>query len=512
MTREFALTPSRRGMVVMAGAAGLALSEAALANRFGGGAQNDLSEVRRVVAAEEATSIKRLQDWIALPSIAAEDRNAQEGAARMVELLKDAGFQTASIITTKGKPGVFAKLDAGARHTTGMYFMYDVKQFDPAEWSSPPLEGKLVTRPGLGTVMIGRGAINQKGPQATFLSALHALRTAGRKSPVNIVLVAEGEEEIGSPNIGDIVLRPDILRALRTCGEVWTPSALQGSDGAVKLSLGNKGLMEVELTCSGARWGRGPAQDIHSMYKAEVDSPVWRLVAALATLVSADGNDPAIDGWFENVRPLTVRQRQLVAESIRGVDEERVKRELGVGAWMRGLSFAEASERLVSQPTVNIEGMYAGHTGPGGKTVLPAKAVAKLDFRLVPDQTAQEAKGKLLRHLAARGFSDIDVNVTGAYDPSQTPEDARVVTAAMAVYREMGIPASLSPRSPGSNPSFIFTQPPVSRPRGHFGLGHGGRLHAPDEYYLIRSDSPKLCGLADATLGYVRFLYQLAAP
>ena len=135
----------------------------------------------------------------------------------MADLLRGAGFQSAIIMQTDGKPGVFATLDAGAPRTVGMYLMYDVKQFDPAEWSSPPLEGRIVDRAGLGKVLIGRGAMNQKGPEAMFLAALHAMRDAGRKPPVNIVLVAEGEEEIGSPHIESKPFTPPVLTALGKC-------------------------------------------------------------------------------------------------------------------------------------------------------------------------------------------------------------------------------------------------------------------------------------------------------
>src|ERR1700736_3968030 len=135
----------------------------------------------------------------------------------MAKLAKDAGFQQATVIQTDGKPGVFATLDAGAAKTVGLYFMYDVKQFDPKEWTSPPFEAALVDKPGLGKAVVGRGAVNQKGPEASFLAALHGFRGAGRKLPVNLVLVAEGEEEIGSPHFPQIVLRPEVLAALHKC-------------------------------------------------------------------------------------------------------------------------------------------------------------------------------------------------------------------------------------------------------------------------------------------------------
>src|ERR1700741_3349773 len=168
---------------------------------------DDLTDIRREIANRHDEAVKRLQEWIALPSIGAEDRGDPAGAETMAKLARDAGFQQATVINTDGKPGVFATLDAGAAKTVGLYFMYDVKQFDPAEWTSPPLEARLVDKPGLGKAIVGRGAVNQKGPEAAFLAALHAIRGAGKKMPVNLVLVAEGEEEIGSPHIGQLVKR-----------------------------------------------------------------------------------------------------------------------------------------------------------------------------------------------------------------------------------------------------------------------------------------------------------------
>src|SRR6266853_5389548 len=147
-----------------------------------------------------AANIKRLQEWIAVPSIAAENRNYPQGPEYMAQLARDAGFTGVKLIPTSGKPGVFGRIDAGARSTISIYFMYDVKQFVADEWSSPPLEARLVAKEGLGAVCMGRGAVNQKGPENSFLGALMAFRAAGRRLPVNLVLVSEGEEEIGSPH------------------------------------------------------------------------------------------------------------------------------------------------------------------------------------------------------------------------------------------------------------------------------------------------------------------------
>src|SRR5436309_11617132 len=132
--------------------------------------------------------------------------------------------------------------------------MYDVKQVDPTEWSSPPWAASLVEKPGLGTVLVGRGAVNQKGPEAAFLAALHAIRGAGRQMPVNLVMVAEGEEEIGSPHIPQLVRRPEVLAALKKCVGVFMPSATQDLDGIVTVNLGSKGVIELELVSSGEKW------------------------------------------------------------------------------------------------------------------------------------------------------------------------------------------------------------------------------------------------------------------
>src|SRR5215211_4382161 len=192
---------------------------------------DDLSDIKGEVTKRHDEAVKRLQDWIKLPSIAAEGLNTQEGAEYMAKLAKEAGFQKAEVVQTKGKPGVFATLDAGAAKTVGLYFMYDVKQFDPKEWTSPPLDAALVDKPGLGKAIVGRGAVNQKGPEAAFLAALHAIKGANKKMPVNLVMVAEGEEEIGSPHIGQIALKPEVKAALEKTVGVFMPSASQGLDG-----------------------------------------------------------------------------------------------------------------------------------------------------------------------------------------------------------------------------------------------------------------------------------------
>src|SRR5207245_1378720 len=293
--------------------------------------QSDLAPIFAQIEKRHAEAVARLQQWIRQPSIAAEHRGVNEGCDLTMQLLRDAGFDQVTKIPTDGQPGIFATPDAGAPRTLGLYF----------------------------------------------------------------VLVAGGEEEIGSPHFPQSVRRPEVQSALsRTLG-IFMPSAAQGSDGRVTITLGAKGVIECELVSSGERWGRGPRKDIHSSNKARVDSPAWHLVEALATLVSPDGNEPAIEGYADKARPLSAGEKAMVAEAARRLDEAVVKRELGVDHWVHDVSWVEALERLVSRPTVNIEGLVGGYTGPGGKTILPHRAVAKLDLRLVPDMTATESLAAL---------------------------------------------------------------------------------------------------------------------
>jgi acetylornithine deacetylase/succinyl-diaminopimelate desuccinylase-like protein len=488
----------------LAGAATLAIPHHAAAEEL------DLAPIWPQIEKHHDEAVQRLQEWVKQPSIAAENRGVNEGCDLTMRFLREAGFNEVTKIPTDGQPGIFAKLDAGAPKTLGLYFMYDVKQADPSEWSSPPWSAALVDKPGLGKVIVGRGAVNQKGPEASFIAALHAMRAAERKLPVNLVLVAEGEEEIGSPHFPQIVNRPEVMAALKPCVGIFMPSAEQELEGKVIMTLGAKGVVELELVSSGERWGRGPRRDIHSSNKARLDSPAWHLVEALATLVSPDGNDPVIEGFAAKARPLSAVEKSMIAAAAQRLDESVAKKQMGVEHWVHDVSWQEALELLESRPTVNIEGLVGGYTGPGGKTILPHRAVAKIDMRLVPDMKATEALAALKAHLAKHGFGDIEVNMTGGYDPNSTSADAPLVHAQTAVYKRHNVDPIVLPRSAGSWPGYVFTNEPLHLAAGHFGLGHGSGAHAPDEYYVIESKNEKIQGMDGAVRSFVEYLYEVA--
>jgi acetylornithine deacetylase/succinyl-diaminopimelate desuccinylase-like protein len=496
---------NRRAVIQGAIASAAALSTA---SAFAAGNSGKLQAIRKAVDAQFDSSLRRIADWVRLPTVAAEGLNIEQGADYMAKLATDAGFGKVRKVPTGGSPAVFGVLDAGAKKTIGLYFMYDVKQYDASEWKSPPLEPTLFDHPQ-GRALRGRGAINHKGPEGTFLAAIHAFHAAGVQLPVNLVLLAEGEEEIGSPNFTNAFKDAEVLSELQRADAFFMPTPLQGLGGEISICLGAKGIIECELISSGERWGRGATQDIHSGFKASVDSPSWRLVEALSTLVRDGGNTPAIDGWFEHVRPLTERERALMAEAAKTSKEEELKQIYGIKRWINDMSWPEAIEAMASQPTVNIEGLVGGYTGVGGKTILPTRATAKLDMRLVPNMTAKDCLAKLRAHLDKRGFTDIEVRSGGNYDPTETPENSGLIRAEKSVLARLGVDYSVVPRIAGSYPGYMFTGAPLNKPFNQFGLGHGGRAHAPDEFYLVESNTAKIAGLREAAMGYAEFLYEL---
>ncbi|MGE5346602.1 MAG: peptidase dimerization domain-containing protein, partial [Acidithiobacillales bacterium] len=240
-----------------------------------------------------------------------------------------------------------------------------------------------------------------------------------------------------------------------------------------------------------------------------LDSPAFHLVQALAALVTKDG-DPAIEGFTRDALPPTPAEKAMIDAAATRLDEATAKRLLSASRWAHDDTFRGSLERLCFSPTVNIEGLVAGYTGPGGKTVLPHRAVAKLDLRLVPDMTYAGALAALEAHLRKHGFGDIEVKATGGYDPTSTPADAAIIRAETAVYRRAGYDPILWPRNAGSYPGCVFTGPPLKLPITHFGLGHGSGAHAPNEYFVVDSLNPKVKGFDGTVRAFVDYLHELA--
>src|SRR5258708_9657193 len=239
------------------------------------------------------------------------------------------------------------------------------------------------------------------------------------------------------------------------------PAGAQGPGGTVAVSQGAKGGVEAELGAPGETWGRGPRKDVHWSNRARLDSPSFPRVSALAPLVPPEG-DAAIDGFADAARPASAAERDMLDAAAARLQESTAKRLLSDDRWAHGLAWRASLERFLFAPTVNIEGLVGGYTGPGGKTVLPHRAVAKLDLRLVPTMTYEGALATLKAHLQKRGFGDIAVNASSGYDPTSTPADAMLIPAPVWVYRRQRRDTTPSPANAQTVSPFSSTGAPTA--------------------------------------------------
>ncbi len=453
--------------------------------------------------------IGRVQEFVRQPSISAEDLGIRECAALLREYFTAIGCDPAEIVETGGHPVVYGERWVGAPRTLLIYLMYDTQPVSGETWRVPPLEGRIVEQPPFGRCLVARGAKNSKGPLRAFLNAVEAIEEATGSLPVNLLIVAEGEEELGSPNLPGFVER--YAERLARADAMLHPYALQEPDGRVLIWPGTKGLLYVEVEASGERWGRGPrAYDIHASQKAIVDNPAWRLVSALASLVSADGNTVTLDGFHDTVRPPTAAEEAAVATLAETFSIEPFRQLWQVDRFLDEETTLGLLRRYFFTPTLNLDGIWGGYTGPGSKTVLPHKATAKLDMRLVPNQGKDEILAKLRGHLDERGYADLNVRLLGGGEWSQTAPDAPIVRAAVAGLRDLGVEPEVWPRNVGFFPGYVFNRPPLDLPFCAAGLGHGGRAHSPDEYFVLEGNE-EVHGLAGCEKSYAAMLFQYAA-
>lgn len=460
------------------------------------------------IDANKAAHVEQLRRWVRQQSVSAQNRGIKEMAELLAADLRGLGFKEVALVKTSGHPGVFGYYDAGAPRTLVLYMMYDV-QPEETGWSVPAFEGALVER-DLGKLLMARGATNQKGPERAFLNALDSiLRTRG-KLPVNLMVVAEGEEELGSPHYGEVI---DQYQArLKRAHGVFFPMNSQDLTGSVSLPLGVKGILSIELVARGGERGGPTRAEIHSSLKAIVDAPAWRLAHALATLTSPDGNTILVPGYHDAIRQPNAEEQRLVNGMARsGMGREEVlKRTLAVNRFIDGLSGRDLLARWLFTTTININGIFGGYAGEGMKTILPHVATARLDSRLVPNQKPAEQLALIKKHLAAKGFADIEVRQLSGYPPAQSSVEDPFVKAAIGVFNKYGAPPSVAPRLAGSAPYYIFTDR-LKLPMVMGGIGHGSGAHAPDEYMVIEpKPGSKIASLPQIEKYYVDVLYALA--
>lgn len=427
----------------------------------------DYSKIDAYLEQHMDKSIAELSKLCAQPSVAAQNWGLQECAALVGDMLRARGFSV-EILSTDGAPVVFAERKGRSSKTLLFYNHYDVQPPEPLElWESPPFEPTL--RDGK---LFARGVSDDKGHLTSRLFAIDALLDADGELPCNIKFVIEGEEEVSSVHLKDFVLNN--LQRLRADACIWEFGGVDHREVPVQF-LGLRGICYVELSAETA------SVDVHSGLGGSIfPNAAWRLVWALNTLKGPDERI-RIPGHYDNVKPPSPRDRQLM-EALPETSEE-YKSRYGVDHFLRGLtSGAELRLAEVFEPTCTICGLTSGYQGPGSKTVLPARASAKIDFRLVPDQTPEQVLKALRAHLDAEGFSDVKVTFLGGEAPARTdPDDPFIALVCQTAEPIYGFPMQIVPMSGGSGPNHPFVHD-LHLPVASAGIGHPGALaHAPNE-------------------------------
>ncbi len=356
----------------------------------------------------------------------------------------------------------------------------------------------------------GASAVYGSDAIGAFLNALESIRAVEGKLPVNLMFAVEGEEELGSPHFPEVIDRYE-ARMRRASGVIF-PFNSQDGDGTVSMFLGVKGILYFEMEAKGSDRGGPVGAEIHGSYKAIVDSPALRLVQALAALTSKDGNTITVPGYYDAIRPPSEEEQRVLNGLLVGwaAREPGVRKTVGVKRWIEGWQGRETQLQLLFNTTLNIDGLVAGYTGEGSKTILPHRALAKLDSRLVPDQDPDTQLALIRRHLDSLGFTDIEIRKLSGYPPAQSSVEARLVRATIGVFSKHRFTPSVSPRLAGSAPYYVFTDR-LKLPIVAVGLGHGTGAHAPNEIMVVEpAPGSRIAGLAEQEKFYVDLLYAAA--
>ena len=442
--------------------------------------------VRELIQERSEKYVGWLSEACSIPSLAEEPDGLVRMAAWVEDKLRELGA-TVERLTYEGAPdAVLGKLGTGER-TLLIYDHYDVQPVDPIElWNSKPFDPEV--RDGL---FFARGAADNKGDLVARLAALEIYKETHGELPFTVKFLVEGEEETGSKSFEAIT--DEYADRLAADGCIWEGHGIDHA-GRPEFVTGAKGLAYVELTYEGL------TEDQHSSIAVVAPSPVWHLIEALATLRAPDGT-VTIDGFYDDVIKPTTDDDELLQKFPSEENEERER--MGLKEFVGGVTGLDYLRRYFFEPTCNIAGIEAGFTVPNAsKTVLPKKAMAKLDMRLVPEQDPDDIVDKLRKHLDARGFENISIKGYSMEHPVRSPADSLVARAALAAA------AGVFDQPPAIAPMMIGTGPmwPVAHKLGIPTVSPAGvhrptsNIHAPNENCAIED----YLKIIEYTVGYLK--------
>ena len=454
-------------------------------------ARNTIQRISNYIDKHFDEHLTTTQDYLRQPSISAQNLGIQKCAEMTRDILRGMGAQAHLVPLENGHPVVYGQLTSkSSDRTLLIYGMYDVQPVEPIEdWKSPPFEAAVVD-----DCVVARGALNSKGPLMAFINAVQSILSVTGDVPISMIFVIEGEEELGSPNLPQFIEK--YVDELKVAEAMYYHTLSEWVKGCPQVCLGFKGIAYLELEV------KVMSSDVHSMMAPVLRSPIWQLIWATNSMRGADGRI-TIDGFYENVQPPNSNDESLLMDLLEVYGPEAIRQKYGVTQFSTKLKELDFVRELIFAPTLNIDGFLAGYTDPGAKTIVPSSAMCKMDIRLVPNMTVQEMLGKVRKHLDKHGYRDISLRLVMGYNPSKTSMKQQVAQAAISAIQDLDAIPSVLPMMPGSAPQVLFSDPPLNLPVVASGLGHGGLLHAPNEYFEVE-------GLRACEKSAVAFLYEFA--
>jgi acetylornithine deacetylase/succinyl-diaminopimelate desuccinylase-like protein len=478
-----------------------------------------LRRVYEYIDAHIDEHVANLQRWIRQPSVSNTGEGIQESAQMVKGYFDELGCQFTKVydpgVATWGQesnPVVYARCDEGAKKTLVVYWMYDTMPItQPDLWVRPPFAGDIIAQPPYRKVLIGRGAVNSKGPEMAMWNAFMSIKAVAGRLPVNLIMVAEGDEERMDMGYRTFVMaHPDLFKgadAMYTFGG-------QSDSGAAFTLAGSEGCLFIELTTSGKLWGRGPVRsNIHGVWKRSVDSPAWRHIKMLSTLVTDNGNRVLIPGFYDGIEPLTRSEQAILHAAAKHVDLKQMAKGLGVARFISEDPY-EVMRMSLYGTSFNLDGIWGGNMFPGGSgAILPNTVTSKHNIRYVPNMSGPDIVRKLRAYLDKEGYSDVKINVIGNVPWAKMRKDTEIAKAVLRTFDIFGVshaPAtSESSIMGGYWPAYLFAGRPIDIPIAGGMVGSGGNAHAANEYYVIEG-AGKVYGMAGAEKSVATVLYNFA--
>ena len=475
----------------------------------------ELQEIFAYIDENIDDHVLNLRRWIEQPSISNTGEGIQESAYMVKGFFDQLGCQRTQVYDVgitewgqQGNPVVYAHCDEGAEKTLVVYWMYDTMPVtQPGLWKAPPFEGRLVEQEPYAKVMIGRGATNSKGPQMVQLNALMSIKAVTGKLPVNLIFVAEGDEERMSIGYRKFVRdHPELF----TEADAMYRFGRQGGIGG-----GSEGCVFVELITSGEAWGRGPTySNIHGGRKRAVDAPAWRHIKMLSTLVDETGNKVMIDGFYDDIEPMSPAELEKLEKAAEEIDMEIAARNLGVAQFMADdpLEYLKLARYGTS---LNLDGIWGGNMFEGGSgAILPNRIVSKHNFRYVPNQDGLDIVDKLRKHLDKHGYEDVEINIVGDVPWAKRSYDNEITEAVKRMYDSFNVTygeplTEVESILGGYWPAYLFAGDVLDIPIVSGQVGSGGNAHAANEYFVIEG-AKKMYGMAAGEKSVATVLYNYA--